>query len=90
MFISCKQNPRENKDTKSGNKSVKIVARFKYFGTTLKHKNCIHESTENVMNSGNACYCLVRNFVSNNIKIKIYRIRFCAVFCLGKELSVSR
>jgi hypothetical protein len=36
VFMSCEQNTGESKNTKSGNKPVKSVARFKYLGTTLK------------------------------------------------------
>jgi len=43
VFMYCEQNTGENKETKSGNKPVKSVARFKYLGTILKHQNYIHE-----------------------------------------------
>jgi hypothetical protein len=43
VFMSCEQNTEKNKNTKSGNKPVKSVAMLKYLGTTLEHKNYIHE-----------------------------------------------
>jgi hypothetical protein len=43
MFMSWEQNTGKNKNTKLGNKPVKIVARLNYLGTTLKHQNCVHE-----------------------------------------------
>ena len=43
VCMSCEQDTGENKNTKSGDKPVKILARFKYLGTKLKRQNCIHE-----------------------------------------------
>jgi len=44
VLMPLEPNAGENKKTKSGNKPLKIVVRFKYLGTTIKHQNCIHDS----------------------------------------------
>ena len=60
-----------------GNTSLESVEQFKYFGTTLTNKNCIHEEIKSRLKSGNACHYTVHDLlslclISNNIKIKIY------------------
>jgi hypothetical protein len=43
VFMSWEQNTGKCKNTKSGNKPVKILASLRYLGTTLKHQHCVHE-----------------------------------------------
>ena len=42
-FMPREENAGEIKNTETGNKSVEIMAKFKYLGTTLTHQNSIHE-----------------------------------------------
>jgi len=52
-----------------------LFAKFKYFGKTVTDQNYIPEDIKSRLNSGNACYHSLQNFVSSclkNIKIKIY------------------
>jgi hypothetical protein len=42
-IMSREQSARQYHNIKTGNKSFKNVAKFKYFNTTLKNKNCFHE-----------------------------------------------
>jgi hypothetical protein len=54
------------------------VAQFRYLGTTITNQNVIQEELKGRLNSGNACYHSVQNFLSSgllskNIKIGIYK-----------------
>jgi hypothetical protein len=54
------------------------VEQFIYLGTNLTNKNYIQEENKKKLKSGNACYHLVQNllssnFLSKNLKIKIYK-----------------
>jgi len=68
------------------------VEGFKYLGTTLTDQNSIAEEIKGRLRSGNACYHSVQNFLSSmllskNLKIKIYRTKFCLLFCMGVKLG---
>ena len=76
--MSPDQNAGQNHDIKTYNKSSERVEQFKYFRTTLTHKNSIQEEIKSRLKSGNACYHSVQNplsfsMLSKNIKIKMYR-----------------
>jgi hypothetical protein len=58
------------------NNKTKILAKFKYLGTTLTNQNDIHDEIKIRLNSGNACSYTVKNLlfsglISKNLKIKI-------------------
>jgi hypothetical protein len=50
------------------------VAKFKYFGTALTNKACMHEEIKSRLNSKNACYHLVQN---------LYSFPICLLLCMG-------
>jgi hypothetical protein len=59
-------------------------------GTTLTHKNCIHEEIKGRLKLENACCHFVQNLLSSsllskNIKIKIYRTIILPVVLYGYE-----
>jgi hypothetical protein len=62
MVMSRAQNAGENRKIKIDNKSFERVEQFKYLGTTLTDRNCIHEEIKSRLKVGNACYHSVQSF----------------------------
>jgi hypothetical protein len=57
-------------------------------------RNCIHEEFQYSLRSGSTWCHSVQNvlsfsLLSKNTMIKIYRAKFCLLFCVGVELGLS-
>jgi hypothetical protein len=63
ILMSHGQKIGQKHSIKIANRSFEDVAKFKYLGTTLTDKNCMHEEIKSGLNSGNACYNLVQSSV---------------------------
>jgi hypothetical protein len=50
------------------------VSQFKYSATTVTNRNLIQEEIKRRLNSGNACYHSVQNFLSSRLLSKNIRI----------------
>jgi len=77
--MSQDQDEGQYQNIQIGNKLFKTVKHIKYLDKTLTIQNFTLEEIKSTLNSGNAYYHLVQNFlssslISKNIKIKIYRI----------------
>jgi hypothetical protein len=73
---------------KVANRFFKIVAQFRYLGTTVINQNFIQEEIKRRLNSGNACYHSVENILyshllSKNVKIRIYKTIILPVVLYG-------
>jgi hypothetical protein len=55
VLMSRSQKVGQKHSIKTANKSFEDVAKFKYLGTTVTDKSCMHEVIKSRLNSGNAC-----------------------------------
>ena len=90
IAMSRDQNAGKSHNIKTGNSSFERVEQFKYLGTTLTHQHSIQEENKSRLKSGNACYHSVQNllssnFMSKNLKIKIYRTIILPFLLYGCE-----
>jgi hypothetical protein len=88
--MCCDQNASQSRDIKIGNRSFENVSQVKYLGTTVTNQNLIREEIKRRLNSGNACYHSVQNLLSsgvlsNNVKVRIYKIIILPVVRYGRE-----
>jgi hypothetical protein len=67
VIISRHPNSGQNQNIRTANESFENVAKFKYLGTTLSNQNDIHDEIKSRLNSGNACYYSVQNFLSSRL-----------------------
>jgi hypothetical protein len=67
MIMSRHPNSGQNQNIRIANESSENVAKFKYLGTTLTNHNDIHDEIKSGLNSGNACYYSVQNFLSSRL-----------------------
>jgi len=78
MGMSGGQNAGRSHNINIDNRFLEMVKEFKYLGTTLKNQNCTQKEIKSRLKSRNAYYhsvenLLSSNFLSKNLKIKIYR-----------------
>jgi hypothetical protein len=78
----------EQKHIKIAIRFLEDVTKFRYLGTTLTDKNCMHEEITSKLNSGNACYHSVQSILSSrllsrNVKVKMYRTIILPVALCG-------
>jgi hypothetical protein len=90
MLISHYHKARQYHSIKTANRSFEDVAKFKYLGTTLTDKNCMHEEIKSKLKSGNACYHSVQSLLSSRllsrkVKVKIYKTTILPVVLYGCE-----
>jgi hypothetical protein len=64
VFLSRHQSEGQNPDIKIANTAFETVSQFRYLGTTVTNQNLIQEKIKRRLNSGNACYHSVYNFLS--------------------------
>jgi hypothetical protein len=72
------------------NKSIVNVTKFKYFGTVVTDKNCIHEEIKRRLNLRNAWYhssgsCYLPFYYGKNVKIEIYKTITLPLVLYGRE-----
>jgi phage gp29-like protein len=67
MIISRHPNSGQNQNIRATNESFEKMAKSKYLGTTLTNQNDIHDEIKSRLNSGNACYYSVQNFLSSRL-----------------------
>jgi hypothetical protein len=88
MLMSRNQKVGQKRSIKIANRYFEDVAKFKYLGTTLTDKNCMHEEIKSRLNSGNACCHSVQSLLSSrllsgNLKVKIYKTIILPVVLYG-------
>ena len=76
MVRSQDQNAGRIPNIKTDNSSFVRMEEFKYLGTNLTHQNSIQEEIKNRLESGNACYYLVQNFLSSSLLSKNVSLRY--------------
>jgi hypothetical protein len=90
MLMSRSQKIGQKHSIKIANRSFEDVANFRYLGTTLTGKNCMHKDIKSRLNSGNACYHLIQSVLSShllsrNTEVKIYKTIILPVVLYGCE-----
>jgi len=87
-FMSRDQKAGRSHNIKIGNSSFQRLEQFKYLGRTLTNQSSIQDEITSRLKPRNVCYQWVQNLVSSsllskNINIRIYRTKFCLLFCVG-------
>jgi hypothetical protein len=88
ILLACHWNAGQNQDMKIANRPFENVPHFKYLGTAVTIQNLIQEEIKKRLNSGNACYHSVQNFLpslllSKNMSIRIYKAIILPVVLYG-------
>jgi hypothetical protein len=63
----------QNWDINIANRSFENVSQLKYLGMTVTNQNFIQKEIKRRLNSDDACYHLIQNLLSKNLKIRIYK-----------------
>jgi hypothetical protein len=66
-YMLSRQTTGQEHSIKIANRSFEDVSKFKYLGTTLTDKNCIHEEIKSRLNSGNAFCRSVQSLLSSRL-----------------------
>ena len=90
MVISGDQNAERSHKVKTDTISFEMVEEIKYLATTLTNQNYTQEEIKSRLKSGSAYYSSMQslfssNFLSKNLKIKMYRTRTLPVVLYGCE-----
>jgi hypothetical protein len=89
MIMSRHPNSVQNQNIRIANESFENVAKFKHLGTMLTNQNDIRDEVKSRLNSGNACYHSVRNFLSSRLikkpKFKFYKTLILPIVLYGYE-----
>jgi hypothetical protein len=88
MLMSRSQRIGQKHSIKTANRSFEDVAKFKYLGTALTNKSCLHEEIKSRLNWGDACYHSVQillssRLLSRNLKVKIYKTIIIPIVLYG-------
>jgi hypothetical protein len=65
------QNVHQNRNITIADRLFENVLQFKYLGMTVTNQNLIQEEIKRRLNSGNACYHSVQNFVFSSAVEKL-------------------
>jgi hypothetical protein len=67
VLMSRSQKTGQKHSIKIANRSYEVVAKFRYFGTTITDQNHMHEEIKSRLNSGNACCRSVHSLLSSSL-----------------------
>jgi hypothetical protein len=93
MLMSHYQKAEQKHSINIANRFFEDV-KFKYLGTTLTDRNCMHEEIKSRPHSGNACYHLVQSLLSSwllsrNVKVKIHKTNSASCFVWSETRSLT-
>jgi hypothetical protein len=88
--MSCCKKAGQKHGMKIANRSVEVVAKFKYLGATQTDHSCMNEEIKCRINLRNACYRSVQSHLSSrllsrDVSVKIYKTIILPVALFGCE-----
>jgi hypothetical protein len=88
--MSRSQKTRQKCSIKIANRSIEVVVKFRYLGTSITNQNYMHEEFKSRLNLGNTCYHSVQGLLSSHLlsrklKVKIYITIIIIVVLYGCE-----
>jgi hypothetical protein len=87
MVMPHHQNGGQNHNSLTSNKAFENVAKFKYFGTTVRNLNCIQREIKGRLNSGNPCYHSALSLLSSRLLPKNFFFFFLIFLTPSFEAS---